>query len=92
MTRKLKLGIAVGAICLLICSAGALTYAGISPQPLLEDSLNSLWFDGAQPQPVNRNPAYSDSVVKNAPIKIALEQNSESEEWIENTITVTNPA
>lgn len=91
MTRKLKLGIAAGAICLLICSAGALTYVGISPQPLLSDSLNSLWFDGAQPQPVNRNPAYSDSVVKNAPIRIDLEQNSESEEWIENTLSVTNP-
>jgi hypothetical protein len=91
MTRKLKLGIAAGAIGLLICSAGALSYADISPQPLLADSLNSLWFDGAQPQPVNRNPAYTDSVVKNAPIRIDLEQSSEEHDWIENTVTVTNP-
>jgi hypothetical protein len=93
MTRKLKRGIAVGAICLLICSVGAYTYAGISPQPLLADCFIDVghWFDGAQPQPVNRNPAYSDSVVKNAPIRIDLEQSSESEKWIENSITVTNP-
>jgi hypothetical protein len=93
MTRKLKLGILVGAIGLLICSAGALPYAGISPQLLLADCFIDVghWFDGAQPQPVNRNPAYSDSIVKNAPIKIALKQSSESEEWIENTVTVTNP-
>jgi hypothetical protein len=91
MTRKLKLGIFAGAICLLICSAGAFTYAGISPQPLLEDSLNTLWFDRTQSQPVNRNPAYSDSIVKNAPIRIDLEQSSESQEWIDSTVTVTNP-
>lgn len=91
MTRKLKLGIVVGAICLLICSAGALTYAGISPQLLLADSLNSLGFGGAQSPPINRNPAYSDSVVKNAPIRIDLEQSSEEHDWIENTLTVTNP-
>jgi hypothetical protein len=93
MTRKQKLGIAAGAICLLICSAGALTYAGISPQPLLADSLTNVGhlFEGAQPQPVNRNPVYSDSVVKNAPIRIDLEQSSEEHDWFENTVTVTNP-
>ena len=93
MTQKLKLAIAVGAICLLICSVSALTYADISPQLLLADCFIDVghWFDGTQSQPVNRNPAYSDSVVKNTPIEIALEQNSESEDWVENTLTVTNP-
>jgi len=84
MSRKRKLEIAAGAICLLLCTFGAFTYA--EPQPLLADCTTEL-----NEQPTNHNPTYTDQVVIEPPITIDLEHDFEGEGWIENSLTVTNP-
>jgi hypothetical protein len=84
MSQKQKLGIAAGAICLLLCIFGTFTYA--NPQLPLADCNTEV-----NEQPTNHNPTYTDHVVEEPPITIDLEHDSEEEEWIENTLTVTNP-
>ena len=84
MSQKRKLGIAAGAICLLVCTFGAFAYA--DPQLTLADTAMAL-----NEQPTNHNPAYTDQIVIEPPITVDLEHDFEEEEWIENTLTVTNP-
>ncbi|RCV62848.1 Protein of unknown function (DUF1566), partial [Methanophagales archaeon] len=86
MSQKQKLGIAAGAICLLLCTFGA--FACAEPQLSLANSTTKL-----NEQPTNHNPAYSGQVVEEPPITVDLEHNfeEEQEEWIENILTVTNP-
>jgi hypothetical protein len=84
MSRKQKLGIAAGAICLLLCTFGAFTYA--DPQLPLADCTTEL-----NEQPTNHNPAYTDQVVIEPPITVDLEHDFGEEGWIENILTVTNP-
>jgi hypothetical protein len=84
MSQKQKLGIAAAAICLLLCTFGAFTYA--EPQLPLADCTTEL-----NEQPTNHNPAYTDQVVEEPPITVDLEHDFEEEEWIENFLTVTNP-
>jgi hypothetical protein len=84
MSQKQKLGIAAGAICLLLCSFGV--FADAEPQPLLPDCSTKL-----NEQPTNRNPAYTGQLVEEPPITIDLEHDFKEQEWIENTLTITNP-
>jgi hypothetical protein len=82
--QRRKLGIAASAICLLLCTFGAFAYA--EPQLPLADCTTKL-----NEQPTNHNPAYTGQLVKEPPITIDLEHDFEEQEWIENTLTVTNP-
>jgi hypothetical protein len=84
MSQRQKLGIAAGAICLLLCTLGTFTYA--EPQLPLAGCPTEL-----NEQPTNHNPAYTDHVVEEPPITIDLEHDFEEEGWVENTLTVTNP-
>jgi hypothetical protein len=84
MSRNQKLGIAAGAICLLLCTFSTFTYA--DPQLPLADCSTEL-----NEQPINHNSAYTDQVVIEPPITIDLEHDFEEQEWIENILTVTNP-
>ena len=84
MSPKQKLGIAAGAICLLLCTFSAFAYA--EPQLPLADCTTEL-----NEQPTNRNSAYTDQVVEEPPITIDLEHDFEEDEWVENILTVTNP-
>ncbi|MBE9592003.1 MAG: hypothetical protein IMF19_00840, partial [Proteobacteria bacterium] len=85
MSRKQKLGIAAGTICLLLCTFSAFAYA--NSQLPLADCTTEL-----NEQPINHNPTYTDQVVEEPPITIDLEHDfEEQEEWIENIFTVTNP-
>ena len=79
MPRKRKLGIAAGAICLLLCTFGAFTCA--EPQLPLANCTTKL-----NEQPTNHNPAYTDQVVEEQPITIDLEHDFEEEEWVENIL------
>ena len=82
--QKQKLGIAAGAICLLLCTFSAFAYA--DPQlPLAECSTE------LNEQPTNQNPAYTAQVVTEPPITIDLEHDFEEEEGVENILTVTKP-
>jgi hypothetical protein len=73
-----KLGIAAGAICFLLCAFGAFTYA--DPQLLLADS--SMALNETKP---------TDLIIEEPPITIDLEHDFDEQEWVENTLTVTNP-
>jgi hypothetical protein len=84
MSQRRKLGIAAGAICLLICTFGAFAYA--EPQLPLPNSTTKL-----NEHPTNHNPAYTGQLVEEPSITIDLEHDFEEEEWVENTLTVTNP-
>ena len=84
MSQKQKLGIAAGAICLLLCIFGTFTYA--NPQLPLADCNTEV-----NEQPTNHNPVTA-QLVEEPPITIDLEHDFEEEqEWVENIITVTNP-
>ena len=82
MSQNRKLGIAAGAICLLLCNFGAFAYAELP----LADCTTEL-----NEQPTNNNPTYTDQVVIEPPITIDIEHDFEEEEWVENILTVTNP-
>jgi hypothetical protein len=84
LSQKQKLRIAAGAICLLVCTFGAFTYA--DPQLPLADCTTEL-----NEQPTNHNPAYTGQLVEEPPITIDLEHDFEELEWVENILTVTNP-
>jgi hypothetical protein len=84
MSRNQKLGIAAGAICLLLCTFSAFAYA--EPQLPLAECTTEL-----NEQPTNHNPAYTDQVVIEPQITIDLEHDFEEQEWVENILTVTNP-
>jgi hypothetical protein len=84
MPQNQKLGIAAAAICLLVSTFSAFAYA--DPQLLLPDCTTAL-----NEQPTNRNPAYTGQLVEEPPITIYLEHDFDEEEWVENTLTVTNP-
>jgi hypothetical protein len=80
-----KRGIFAGAICLLLSTFSAFTYA--DPQLPLADCSTEL-----NEQPTNHNPAYTSQLVEEPPITIDLEHDfEEQEEWVENILTVTNP-
>jgi hypothetical protein len=83
MSQKQKLGIAAGAICLLLCTFSAFAYA--EPQLPLADCSTKI-----NKQPTIRNPAYTGQLVEEPLIKIDLEHDFEEVGWIENTLTVTN--
>jgi hypothetical protein len=83
MSQKQKLGIAAAAICLLLCTFSAFAYA--DPQLPLADT--SMALDETQ----LCNPAYTGQLVEEPPITIDIEHDFEEQEWVENTLTITNP-
>jgi hypothetical protein len=83
MSRKQKLRIAADAIFLLLCTFSAFAYA--DPQLLLADCPTEL-----NEQPTNHNPP-TGQLVEEPPITVDLEHDFEEQEWVENTLTVTNP-
>lgn len=69
---------AIGVICVILVSGFMLNNFWIIPQP---------------EQTINRNPAYSSTIVVNVPIKIIVEPVNDSnvKGWSEHCIVVTNP-